>query len=72
MLFVIIVIIQPEYEWYKELLMLYDSKAVLVYKFKPENYVGWEYKLDNGLIYLRKNLDNDPNLTDKGWKEIKE
>ena len=54
--------------------MLYNSICISLSEFneafKEGNWTDWEYKKVGEVVYLRKNIDGELNLTDKGWKQI--
>lgn len=51
--------------------MLYQSEAHELSEWESLKEIflqqGFEYKIVNQVVYLRKNIDGELNIIDKGW-----
>jgi hypothetical protein len=54
--------------------MFYQTEAITTDQFKNLlirwTYVGWEFRIDHGVVYLRKHISGEINIKSKGWVNV--
>ena len=54
--------------------MFYQTEAITTDQFKNLlirwTYVGWEFRIDHGVVYLRKHISGEINTKSKGWVNV--
>lgn len=54
--------------------MLYQTEAITTEQFKNLlirwRYTGWDFRIDHGVVYLRKYISGEINTTSKKWLAV--